>query len=265
MLFDWFTVGAQIVNFLVLVFLLQRFLYGPIVEAMDAREQKIADRLQSAQQKEDQATKRHQEYSQKLDELEDQRSQLFADAQEEAEARKQELIQDARDEVERLRQDWLDTIGREKKDFLRQLRRRSGDHIYQVARRTLSDLADVELEAQMIRRFIQRLEDLPEAEREDIVRAARDPEKGVAVRSAFDLSDQAHEEIRELLRNGKKDHDADLEVRFTTQPDLIAGIELKAKSRIVAWNLESHLQRLEADITETMEEMELGRQNGAES
>src|SRR6266704_2311996 len=42
MLIDWFTVGAQFINFIVLVLLMKRFLYRPILEAMAAREQRIA-------------------------------------------------------------------------------------------------------------------------------------------------------------------------------------------------------------------------------
>ena len=41
MLIDWFTVAAQAINFLILVLLLRRFLYGPIVKAMDDREAAI--------------------------------------------------------------------------------------------------------------------------------------------------------------------------------------------------------------------------------
>ncbi len=51
MLINWFVVAAQIINFLILVALLKRFLYGPIVAAMTAREDKIAGRLKEAQQK----------------------------------------------------------------------------------------------------------------------------------------------------------------------------------------------------------------------
>ena len=39
---DWLTVAAQIVNFLILVWLLHKFLYGPIVRAMGDREAAIA-------------------------------------------------------------------------------------------------------------------------------------------------------------------------------------------------------------------------------
>ena len=42
MLIDGFTVGAQVLNFLILVWLMKRFLYQPILDAIDAREQRIA-------------------------------------------------------------------------------------------------------------------------------------------------------------------------------------------------------------------------------
>ena len=42
MLIDWFTVGAQVLNFVVLVWLLKRFLYKPVLNAIDAREKRVA-------------------------------------------------------------------------------------------------------------------------------------------------------------------------------------------------------------------------------
>ena len=57
MLIDWFTVAAQAVNFLILVWLLKRFLYKPILGAMDAREQRIASRLRQAETEKAEARK----------------------------------------------------------------------------------------------------------------------------------------------------------------------------------------------------------------
>ena len=45
MLIDWFTVVAEIVNFLILVALLKRFLWGRLVQAIDEREKRISGRL----------------------------------------------------------------------------------------------------------------------------------------------------------------------------------------------------------------------------
>ena len=55
MLIDWFTVIAQVVNFLILVWLLKRFLYRPILDAIDDREQRIATKIASAEAKEHEA------------------------------------------------------------------------------------------------------------------------------------------------------------------------------------------------------------------
>jgi F-type H+-transporting ATPase subunit b len=44
-LIDWFTVGAQLLNFIILVWLMKRFLYQPVLDAIAAREQKIAAQL----------------------------------------------------------------------------------------------------------------------------------------------------------------------------------------------------------------------------
>jgi F0F1-type ATP synthase membrane subunit b/b' len=48
MLIDWFTVGAEAINFLILMWLLKRFLYKPILDAIESREQKIAAELADA-------------------------------------------------------------------------------------------------------------------------------------------------------------------------------------------------------------------------
>ena len=62
MLIDWFTVGAQIVNFLVLVWLLRRYLYRPVLAAIDAREQELAARRDAAAADRARATKEREEW-----------------------------------------------------------------------------------------------------------------------------------------------------------------------------------------------------------
>lgn len=77
MLIDWFTLIAQLVNFLILAWLLKRFLYHPIVAALDAREKKIASELQHATMVEDEAKKSMSELKQKHDALDKQRTQIM--------------------------------------------------------------------------------------------------------------------------------------------------------------------------------------------
>jgi F-type H+-transporting ATPase subunit b len=102
-LIDWFTVIAQIVNFLILVWLLKRFLYQPILRALDAREKRIAAELAAADEKKREAEKERDEFRQKNDEFEQQRSVLLHTASEEAHAERQRLIAAARTDADDLR------------------------------------------------------------------------------------------------------------------------------------------------------------------
>ena len=65
MLIDWFTVGAQALNFVVLVWLLKRLLYKPILAAIDSREKRIAAELADADEKRTQAKRERDEYQQR--------------------------------------------------------------------------------------------------------------------------------------------------------------------------------------------------------
>jgi F-type H+-transporting ATPase subunit b len=69
-LFDWFTILAQIVNFLVLVALMKRFLYGPLIAAIDAREKSIAARIAEAARKEQEAGARMEQLAKETAETE---------------------------------------------------------------------------------------------------------------------------------------------------------------------------------------------------
>lgn len=250
MLIDWFTVIAQIVNFLVLIFLLQRFLYGPIVRIMDEREQQIAERLAAAERKQTVAEREAQAYRQNRMELAEQRQQMLVEAEAEAEARRKELFRQARAEADEARRRWHEAIRQEKATFLRELRRRTGEQVYTVARRALADLADADLEQQMVGVFVQQLRELDGRVRQEIDQSTSRGNTPVVVYSAFDLPLPARRAIQDALQQVV---DREHTVRFETDPHLIAGIELRAPNHRVAWHLEDYLSRLVDTIAQTLE------------
>src|ERR1700735_4485553 len=96
MLIDWFTVGAQALNFLILVWLLKRFLYKPILNAVDAREKLIATELSEARAKMTEAQKERDDFQHKNEVFDQQRAALFDKATDEAKTERQRLIDEAR-------------------------------------------------------------------------------------------------------------------------------------------------------------------------
>ncbi len=250
MLIDWFTVTAQVINFLVLVYLLKRFLYGPIIRAMDQREKRIALRLEEGQKKKDEAQQEMALYQKKNRDLDNQREEKLSQIKEEAEARRKELINEARNEVDAIRARWHEAIQREKEAFLQDLRQRAGKQTYAIARRVLKDLANVNLERHIIRVFIERLRNLDDQERTALQESIRKSGRKINLRSAFEIPQEMAREIAAVLQNQGADP---LDLQLEISSDLICGIELKVHGRKIAWSLEDYVDTLEEALVEALE------------
>jgi F-type H+-transporting ATPase subunit b len=252
---DWLTVGAQIVNFLILVWLLQHFLYGPITRAMASREQRIAERLDEAEKKRRAAEEEARSYRQKQEELEQSRNELMQEARDAAAEARASLEQAARDEVASRKRGWLEQLTAERQSFAQDLRRRSADAFYAVARRALGDLADAELEAQIVQGFIRRLDALDEETLEKLEAGAGADDGHVVVESRFELEAGLKRQLTRAI------HDrlgSNLHVDYQEAESLDVGIALVAGSQHVAWSIGHYLDDLERAVDD-----ELARETAA--
>jgi F-type H+-transporting ATPase subunit b len=248
-LIDWFTVIAQIVNFLVLVYLLKRFLYKPIIKAMDGRERRIAGRLEEADKREKEARQELEQYEQRNRELDSQREALVSQMKEDVESERKERVSKARHQVDAIRTNWYEAVEREKESFLQDLRERTGKHTYAVARRALKDLANVELEQHIVRVFIERLRNLDEAERRALKESVQKSKREVTVISAFEIFQEASQDIAQVLREYLSDP---VDLRFETSPDVVCGIELRVQGRKIAWSVPDYLDGLETTFAKVL-------------
>lgn len=249
MLVDWFTVIAQVINFLILMVLLRRFLYRPILRAMGEREARIAATLEAAEATRAEATRKAERYREQNSELQERREEMLLEAREEAEAWRRTLIAEARDEIRELRARWYAGLQQEKEAFFQDLRQRTGRQIYAIARRALADLANTDLEQQAINVFIERLDALDEHRREAVVAAIRSAGGEVIVSSAFDVPPESRRRIRDVLQDQMAEG---LKVRFETRADLICGVELRAQGYKIGWSLENYLESLEESLVEAL-------------
>ncbi len=93
---NWFTVLAQAINFLILVWLLKHFLYKPILHAIDEREKGIATQLAQAEAKKAEAQKDRDDFQHKNEVFDQERAALLKKATDEAKAERQRLLDEAR-------------------------------------------------------------------------------------------------------------------------------------------------------------------------
>jgi len=250
MLVDWFTVAAQVVNFVILVWLLKRFLYQPILHAIDAREQRIALSLADAAAKEAEARTERDAFRSKNEAFDQQRAARLSQAIDEAKAERQRLLDEARQAADVLRAKRHEALQREQQSLYDEIARRTRAEVFAIARKVLTDLAGTSLEERMSEVFADRLRALDDEARQGLARSLKTLTHPVRVRSAFELTSEQRAAIRTALNETLA---ADIQVRFDTAPDVISGIELTTDGQKVAWSIADYLASLENSVGELLE------------
>jgi F-type H+-transporting ATPase subunit b len=249
MLIDWFTVGAQLLNFLVLAWLLKRFLYRPILDALDAREQRIAAELADADAKRAEADKERDEFQHKNEVFEQQRAALMSKATDEAKVERARLLDEARQAADALSIKRQETMRNEAHNLNQAISRRTQQEVFAIARKALSDLATTDLEERMGEVFMRRLRALDDQAKEGFVKSLKSATEPALVRSAFDLPAEQRAAIQNALN---ETFSAEIRVKFETAPDLVSGIELSTNGQKVAWSIREYLASLEQGVDELL-------------
>lgn len=242
MLIDWFTVGMQAVNFIILVWLLRRFLYKPILNAIDAREQRIATDLAAAGAREAQARKSHDEFDEKNKQFDQDRAALMAKAALEIKAEHERLLDDARKAANDLLSEQRAAARNDATALMDQMMRLAAREVFDVARQALSDLASTALEERLGEIFTRRLREMKPEAKQLFDFALKAPHPAAVVRSRFSLATQEKATIQNALN---ETFAADIRLAFETAPDGICGIELIAGGRKLSWSIAGYLGALE--------------------
>jgi len=248
MLIDWFTVIAQIINFLILLFLLHRFLYKPILKTIDKRKDQMEARWHAAEAEKQTAQAEAEKHRQAQRDLEEQREHILLEAKAQADEIHRNELQQARDEIAQKRQQWLRALENEQESVMATLQTEFGQHIVAIVRRILRDVANRDLEQQAVKTFQQKLHELDDDTRRAIADAFAHPDQPVTIQSGHELPESDQAALRQTLRetnvlNGQPIH-------FDVSPDLLFGIRLQNPAYDLAWNAEDYLE----DLAKSMQE-----------
>ncbi|MCK6517703.1 F0F1 ATP synthase subunit delta [Myxococcota bacterium] len=249
MLIDWFTIGAQVLNFLILVWLMRRFLYQPILDAIDTREKHIAAELADAASKQAEAKQEREEFERKNEDLDGQRVLLLRKATDEARDEKKRLFDEARGAADALAAKREEALERGVQDLRQALQARTQREVFAIARKVLAELTSTSLEERLGAVFTRRLGELDGPARLAMGAAIRGAPEPAQVRSAFDMTaDQ-----RAIIQNAVNEtFSADVRLSFVTAPELVTGIELTTNGMKVAWSISDYLQSLESRVGELL-------------
>jgi F-type H+-transporting ATPase subunit b len=229
------------------VWLMKRFLYQPVLDAIAAREQKIADELADAASTKTKAHQQQAEFEKKNHDFDEQRAAMLSEAKEAAKVERERLQVQAREAADAASAQRAKAQLAEAQQLHAEIAQQTQQQVFDISRRALGDLAGVSLEQRVCEVFIDRLQAIEGPALEKLgaaLKGASDAEPAL-LRSAFKLPDPQRAAIQTAL---DKSFGQTIPLKFETTPELVSGIELTAQGQKLAWSISDYLSALSSDL-----------------
>lgn len=153
------TMVWNILNFLVLLWLLKRYLYGPLTEMLDKRHQKIENDLDHAREEREEAEKLKKEYEAELQQAREKAQEIVEEAENRGEERAQEIIDEAREEAQRIKERSREEIEQAKEEAVDQLRNEVASISLMAASKFMKEKLDQQRHQELINQYIENLDE----------------------------------------------------------------------------------------------------------
>ena len=240
MQFDWTTFILEILNFLVLVWILKRFLYGPVLAMLDARQQRIKDESARAELLRNQAEDLRQQYEQRLadwnQQQETSRRQLEEELAKQRSDSLESLKQTLADEEAKLRARNQSVIASREATLIRE----AASAAYAQTASMLQRLASPDLTGNIVKVLIEDLQTLPDSEQVALCKAAVSltTESPIEVLSAHDLTESEQAQLSQAVSTATGQT---LPLVFKQDETLIAGVRVTLGECLLHANLADEL------------------------
>jgi F-type H+-transporting ATPase subunit b len=238
--FDWWTFGLQTVNFAVLVWLLRRFLYRPVMAMIDARDAAVRARDAAAAAAEAEAQARLRTVEERLAAIDRERDAILAAAAARAEATAEESRTKAVAEVEALKAEARKTLAAERAHALEDARQAALTLGGAFASRLLAELPAAQVADAWIEPLERHLRAMPDADRAALIGAG-----AVRVVTAAALPPGSGAVWRERIQHALGTQAA---IDFAVDPALEAGAELHFGDAVLRFSWKTLMDAMRAEV-----------------
>ena len=255
---DWWTFAAQIINLIILLFLLRKFLYIPVLKAVETRQKMIADALQKADDARQKAQKNKEENhekssipdpgscEQRLAQIEVQKQQILVEANAKAEDFAQKLMQEAKEQYQAAVAGWQNKVLGEQKAFEVAMQNLIAEYFAKFADSALTQMADVHLNDLVFAKFMEKLQ----AEKEHLSVIFGGQEKFI-IHTAQPLSDENLHIIKHFLQENAGISSV-AEFTIDLNSGLICGVAVEAGGQQISWHLADYMQQFQQQLQNEM-------------
>jgi F-type H+-transporting ATPase subunit b len=241
---DWWTLVLQAINFLVLVWLLQRFLYRPVKAVVERRREETDRVFAEAEDKQREADAAKSEFERRQEELATERRNLMARLHRETESEREKVMAQARKDADRVVEEARAAIETERREALTGLRNEAARLASAIARTMLRNAASPAVAEQLFGQLDEHMSRMDGGSWRSLL--GPDPKTAeVTVRCAPALDDEAETRWKERLARHFGDT---VRLTFETDDHLIAGAQLRLPGGILEFNWAHLLEDVERSL-----------------
>ena len=257
---DFTTMLAQIINFTILAWALYKFLYKPLLVAINKRESHIAEEIQSAENLAAEAEKKLENLNKRYLDIDNERVNILNEAREEADKLRRQLEQEAQAGILEEKLLLQQEFEREKTLLMNEFRQAVVTNFLEFSRKAFKSMADETLEDRIVGVFKRKLTEMPSKDRETLLSGAQNVT--VQISSSASLSAETRDGLEKLAADVLKTENP--QVSFSVNPHLLCGIEFSVNGNVISWNLDDYLSSFTAKMDDVLENISLrmGREEG---
>jgi F-type H+-transporting ATPase subunit b len=237
---DWWTLALQTVNFLVLVWLLGRFLYQPVREVIEQRKQLAERAFAEVDKQKSEAEAARQSFEQAREQLLQERQDMLKKVHEELETERHEAFDVAEHEAEKLLEVARGALAREREVALAVVREQIAELAVELASDLLTRVGSSASTGIILEQFERQLRDMPADERERLRKDLSADSARLTVVTAVSLTSGEQEQWTDRLcaSLGQKD-----KTDFAIDPEILGGAEIRFPHAVLKFTWADQLQK----------------------
>ena len=248
--FDLVTFVAQIVNLFVLVWLLKRFLYRPILKVIEKRQQEIRDKIKTAEDMRLQSEKERKKWEKEMSDYETEHQKELNKITLELDEKRKEGLAEIKSFLQKQRLKMQNDLLAEMAALQTDIGHFIATDFIQLANQALHELSNCCPLDQAIRLFLNELKNLGKNDINSI-NFILEKQYVIFINSSNKLTQNQKDEITKLIQK-IFDLSPKHKIKFNEVSELILGLEMRIGDISVAWNLKSYLDTLNANLDATL-------------
>jgi len=226
------TILLQMANFLILAFILYRFLFQPLKNVLQKREDEITKALDEAQVAKQEAEETRKRYEEKSNNIDAEIAARKNEARIVIERTRQQMLRDVQTQIKELRNQTEENIEKLRKESIQQHKEEISDLAAQFSRGILTDLMSKELKEQFRQEFLEKVSNLDLA---SYLKGTKSEDRdSVKVILADKPTTKFSNALKEILQTKLSEN---INITYEIDPGLVAGAILRFENKLVDGSL----------------------------